>query len=196
MTSKDEDKQQSIRDAVKIVLTQIGEDPNREGLLATPDRVERMLQEICSGYQSDLRQIVNGAVFNEKTTGMVIIRDVEFYSLCEHHLLPFFGVVHFAYIPDGKIIGLSKIPRIIEMYARRLQVQERFTHQVLAAVEEVLQPKGCAIRVEASHLCAMMRGVKKDQTRLVTTDFSGVFLDDLSLRSEFLNQLFLDGEAS
>ena len=167
----------------------MGENPEREGLKATPIRVEKMYRETCSGYQQNLKEIVNGAVFHEKSNGMVLVKDIEFYSLCEHHMLPFFGMVHVAYLPDEKIIGLSKIPRIVDMYARRLQVQERLTTQIMEAIEEILQPKGCGVLIEASHLCAMMRGVKKDQAKLITTNFSGLFLKDESIRSDFVNQV-------
>jgi len=186
------DKNNTIRDAVGIILAAIGEDSTREGLIGTPDRVEKMFQEICSGYQADLVKIVNGAVFHEAAEGMILIRDIEFYSLCEHHLMPFFGKVHVAYIPDGKIIGLSKIPRIVDMYARRLQVQERITHQIMEAIQSVLAPKGIAVVVEASHLCARMRGVKKEQAKLVTSLFTGVFDSNNTLRNEFFERLKMD----
>jgi len=186
------DKNNTIRDAVGIILAAIGEDSTREGLIGTPDRVEKMFQEICSGYQADLVKIVNGAVFHEAAEGMILIRDIEFYSLCEHHLMPFFGKVHVAYIPDGKIIGLSKIPRIVDMYARRLQVQERMTHQIMEDIQSVLAPKGIAVVVEASHLCARMRGVKKEQAKLVTSLFTGVFDSNNTLRNEFFERLKMD----
>lgn len=189
MIDEQKEKNLTIRDAIEIILTQLGENPEREGLKATPIRVEKMYRETCSGYQQNLKEIVNGAVFHEKSNGMVLVKDIEFYSLCEHHMLPFFGMVHVAYLPDEKIIGLSKIPRIVDMYARRLQVQERLTTQIMEAIEEILQPKGCGVLIEASHLCAMMRGVKKDQAKLITTNFSGLFLKDESIRSDFFNQV-------
>ena len=189
MIDEQKEKNPTIRDAIEIILTQLGENPEREGLKATPIRVEKMYRETCSGYQQNLKEIVNGAVFHEKSNGMVMVKDIEFYSLCEHHMLPFFGMVHVAYLPDEKIIGLSKIPRIVDMYARRLQVQERLTTQIMEAIEEILQPKGCGVLIEASHLCAMMRGVKKDQAKLITTNFSGLFLKDESIRSDFVNQV-------
>lgn len=189
MIDEQKEKNPTIQDAIEIILTQLGENPEREGLKATPIRVEKMYRETCSGYQQNLKEIVNGAVFHEKSNGMVLVKDIEFYSLCEHHMLPFFGMVHVAYLPDEKIIGLSKIPRIVDMYARRLQVQERLTTQIMEAIEEILQPKGCGVLIEASHLCAMMRGVKKDQTKLITTNFSGLFLKDESIRSDFFNQV-------
>ncbi|HNY94084.1 MAG TPA: GTP cyclohydrolase I FolE [Flexilinea sp.] len=189
MIDEQKEKNPTIRDAIEIILTQLGENPEREGLKATPIRVEKMYRETCSGYQQNLKEIVNGAVFHEKSNGMVLVKDIEFYSLCEHHMLPFFGMVHVAYLPDEKIIGLSKIPRIVDMYARRLQVQERLTTQIMEAIEEILQPKGCGVLIEASHLCAMMRGVKKDQAKLITTNFSGLFLKDETIRSDFFNQV-------
>ena len=189
MIDEQKEKNLTIRDAIEIILTQLGENPEREGLKATPIRVEKMYRETCSGYQQNLKEIVNGAVFHEKSNGMVLVKDIEFYSLCEHHMLPFFGMVHVAYLPDEKIIGLSKIPRIVDMYAHRLQVQERLTTQIMEAIEEILQPKGCGVLIEASHLCAMMRGVKKDQAKLITTNFSGLFLKDETIRSDFFNQV-------
>ena len=189
MIDEQKEKNPTIRDAIEIILTQLGENPEREGLKATPIRVEKMYRETCSGYQQNLKEIVNGAVFHEKSDGMVLVKDIEIYSLCEHHMLPFFGMAHVAYLPDEKIIGLSKIPRIVDMYARRLQVQERLTTQIMEAIEEILQPKGCGVLIEASHLCAMMRGVKKDQAKLITTNFSGLFLKDESIRSDFVNQV-------
>ncbi|MBP8964612.1 MAG: GTP cyclohydrolase I FolE [Flexilinea sp.] len=189
MIDEQKEKNPTIRDAIEIILTQLGENPEREGLKATPIRVEKMYRETCSGYQQNLKEIVNGAVFHEKSNGMVLVKDIEFYSLCEHHMLPFFGMAHVAYLPDGKIIGLSKIPRIVDMYAHRLQVQERLTTQIMEAIEEILQPKGCGVLIEASHLCAMMRGVKKDQAKLITTNFSGLFLKDETIRSDFFNQV-------
>lgn len=189
MIEEQKEKNPTIRDAIEIILTQLGENPEREGLKATPIRVEKMYRETCSGYQQNLKEIVNGAVFHEKSNGMVLVKDIEFYSLCEHHMLPFFGMAHVAYLPDEKIIGLSKIPRIVDMYAHRLQVQERLTTQIMEAIEEILQPKGCGVLIEASHLCAMMRGVKKDQAKLITTNFSGLFLKDETIRSDFFNQV-------
>ena len=189
MIDEQKEKDPTIRDAIEIILTQLGENPEREGLKATPIRVEKMYRETCSGYQQNLKEIVNGAVFHEKSNGMVLVKDIEFYSLCEHHMLPFFGMAHVAYLPDEKIIGLSKIPRIVDMYAHRLQVQERLTTQIMEAIEEILQPKGCGVLIEASHLCAMMRGVKKDQAKLITTNFSGLFLKDETIRSDFFNQV-------
>jgi GTP cyclohydrolase IA len=139
----------------------LGEDPGREGLDRTPERVARMYVELLAGYQVDLENLVNSAVFESSYSDMVLVKDIEFYSLCEHHLLPFFGKVHVAYLPAGKIIGLSKVPRVVEMFARRLQVQERMTGQIADTIQEILQPRGVAVRVEGAHMCSMMRGVKK-----------------------------------
>ena len=169
------------------LLFNLGEDPSREGLQRTPERVARMYGELLSGYSTDLESLVNGAIFDSDYKGIVTVRDIEFYSLCEHHLLPFFGKVHVAYIPDGKIIGLSKIPRLVEMYARRLQVQERMTQQIAEELEHILQPKGMAVVVEGAHLCAMMRGVKKDEANMVTEIMLGDFNNDKDLRQEVLS---------
>ncbi len=163
---------------VRDLLAAIGEDPNREGLIKTPERVARMLPEILSGYQVDLARLVNGAVFDSNYQGVVKVQDIEFYSICEHHLLPFFGKAQIAYIPNGKIIGLSKIPRIVDMYARRLQLQEQMTQQIAEAIDTILQPKGVAVRVEGAHMCAMMRGVKKSEARMVTSTLLGQFKND------------------
>jgi GTP cyclohydrolase I len=179
----------TIQQAVTTLLHQIGEDPTREGLLKTPERVARMLMELTFGYETDPIQLINGAFFDVDYSEMVLVKDIEFYSLCEHHLLPFFGRVHVAYIPDGKVIGLSKIPRMVEMFARRLQVQERMTSQIADLLEEVLHPQGVGVVVEAAHLCAMMRGVKKSQATMVTRALRGVFRKDEGLRSEFLAQV-------
>ena len=172
---------------IQDLLLALGEDPGREGLQRTPERVSRMYGELLSGYQTDLATLVNGAVFEREAQGVVTVRDIEFYSLCEHHLLPFYGKAHVAYIPDGKIIGLSKIPRLVDMYARRLQVQERMTQQIADELERILQPKGVAVMVEGAHMCAMMRGVKKDQANMVTQAWSGNFNTDSNLRQEFLS---------
>jgi GTP cyclohydrolase I len=182
----------SVVDLIHELLLRLGEDPEREGLEKTPERVSRMLPEILAGYQMDLNSLVNGAIFKTDNRDMVIVRDIRYYSLCEHHLLPFFGKAHVAYIPDGRIIGLSKIPRLVEMYARRLQVQERMTHQVAETLEGILHPRGVAVLVEGSHLCAMMRGVRQSETSLVTSSMSGLFEHDASLRNDFYNQLKVD----
>jgi GTP cyclohydrolase I len=175
--------------AVRSLLLGIGEDPDRQGLLKTPDRVARMYQEITSGYQTDPVKLVNGALFDVDYSDLVLVKDIEFHSLCEHHLLPFFGKAHVAYIPHGKVIGLSKIPRIVDMYARRLQVQERMTSQIANFLEEVLHPKGIAVVVEGAHFCAMMRGVKKPDTSMITRTMLGIFEQDRNLRNEFLAHL-------
>ncbi len=154
---------ETIETSVRKILTAVGEDPNREGLLRTPERVSRMYEELLQGYRTDPVALINDALFEEEYDEMVIVRDIEFYSLCEHHMLPFIGRAHVAYIPSGRVIGLSKIPRIIEMFARRLQVQERMTRQVADFIQEVLNPAGVAVVVEALHLCSMMRGVKKHE---------------------------------
>ena len=172
---------------VHDLLLALGQNPAREGLRRTPERVSRMYGELLSGYQTDLASLVNGAVFESETQGMVTVRDIEFYSLCEHHLLPFYGKAHVAYIPDGKIIGLSKIPRLVDMFARRLQVQERMTQQIAEQLARILLPKGVAVMVEGVHLCAMMRGVKKDQANMVTQTWLGAFNDDSTLRQEFIS---------
>jgi len=172
---------------VRRQLALLGEDPDREGLLKTPARVAASLQWLTRGYQMSVREVVGDALFAEEHRSMVMVRDVEFYSMCEHHMLPFFGRVHVAYIPDGRIVGLSKLPRIVEMFARRLQVQERLTEQVAAAVEEVLQPSGVGVVVEAVHLCMMMRGVENQSSKTITSALRGVFREDAKTRAEFLN---------
>ena len=171
---------------VQQLLRFLGEDPRREGLLDTPGRVVRSLQFLTEGYEADLESVVNDAVFAEQTSEMVIVRDIELYSLCEHHLLPFFGRAHVAYIPDGRVIGLSKLARIVDLYARRLQVQERLTTQICQAVDEVLAPLGVAVVIEASHLCMMMRGVQKQHSETLSSSMRGVFLSDQRTRSEFM----------
>lgn len=179
----------SIQQAVHQILLEIGEDPSRDGLINTPDRVARMYNELTSGYRTDPDQLINGALFDVEYADMVLVRDIEFYSLCEHHLLPFFGKAHVAYIPDKKVIGLSKIPRIVEMFARRLQVQERMTTQIADLLEEKLRPQGIAVVVEGAHLCAMMRGVKKAEAMMTTSTMRGLFRSDAELRREFYAQL-------
>ena len=165
----------------------IGEDPSREGLVRTPDRAEKALRYLTSGYQTDVKQIVNGALFTHKCDEMVIVRDIEFYSMCEHHLLPFFGTMHVAYLPNKKVIGLSKIPRIVDMFARRLQLQERLTHQVADTLMEVLEPHGVGVICEARHFCMMMRGVEKQHSGTLTSAMLGSFRDQKETRDEFLS---------
>jgi GTP cyclohydrolase I len=174
---------------IERVIREVGEDPAREGLLHTPDRVARSLRFLLSGYDLNLADVINGAVFAEPYEEMVLVRDIEVYSLCEHHLLPFFGKAHVAYLPRGRIIGLSKLPRIVEMFARRLQVQERLTTQVAGALDEALDPYGVAVVIEASHLCMMMRGVEKQNSRAVTSALTGGFQSDPKCRNEFLDLL-------
>ncbi len=182
-------ERQNIRLAVKDILTNIGEDPQRDGLLKTPDRVARMFDELTAGYHVDPTKLINGAVFDVDYDEMVLVKDIEFYSMCEHHMLPFFGRAHVAYIPDGKVIGLSKIPRIVEMYARRLQVQERMTSQIADFLNQTLQPRGVAVVLEGAHMCAMMRGVKKSQATMNTEAFLGEFKLNPDRRAEFFAQL-------
>jgi len=167
-------------------LQAVGEDPEREGLRNTPARVARMYGELLSGYNMDAEKIINGALFNITYDEMVLVRDIEFYSLCEHHLLPFIGRAHVAYIPAGKVIGLSKIPRIVDMFARRLQVQERMTRQIAEFIDETLHPLGVAVVVEGLHLCATMRGVKKRDARMTTSTMLGAFRNSMATRQEFL----------
>lgn len=176
----------ALHTAVRDILLEIGEDPYRQGLIDTPDRVARMYQEITSGYTTDPVKLVNGAIFDVAYDEPVIVKDIEFYSLCEHHMLPFFGKAHVAYVPNGKVIGLSKIPRIVEMFARRLQIQERMTTEVAQFLDETLHPKGVAVVVEGAHMCSMMRGVKKPEASMTTSAMLGAFKEDHNLRAEFL----------
>lgn len=179
----------SIEAAVRSMLAAFGEDPAREGLVNTPKRVARMYPELLSGYRADPQKIVNGALFNVTYDDMVIVRDIEYFSLCEHHLLPFIGRAHVAYIPSGQVIGLSKIPRIVDMFARRLQVQERMTRQIADFINDLLKPQGVAVVVEGLHLCAMMRGVKKLEARMTTSAMLGSFRKSINTRQEFLDHL-------
>lgn len=178
-----------LEDAIVQLLKAVGENPEREGLKYTPKRVARMYSELLSGYRIDPEAMINGALFNITYDEMVLVRDIEFYSLCEHHILPFMGRVHVAYIPDGKVIGLSKIPRIVDMYARRLQVQERMTRQIADFLRDLLKPQGVAVVVEAVHLCSMMRGVKKHDARMTTSAMHGAFRANLATRQEFLDNI-------
>jgi GTP cyclohydrolase I len=184
----------TIENAVRVILNEIGEDPQRQGLVKTPERVSRMFDELTAGYYTDPVKLVNGALFDVDYDEMVVVKDIEFYSMCEHHMLPFFGRAHVAYIPDGKVIGLSKIPRIVEMYARRLQVQERMTSEIAQFLNEVLHPKGVAVVVEGAHMCAMMRGVKKAEARMTTSRMLGAFKEDRQLRAEFMAHLERGGK--
>jgi len=171
---------------VKRMLAELGEDPERDGLVRTPERVEKSMRWLTRGYGLSVYDAVGGAVFDEDHHNMVLVKDIEMYSLCEHHLLPFFGKVHVAYIPRGRIVGLSKLPRVVEVFARRLQVQERLTEQIASALMEVLEPQGVGVVIEAAHLCMMMRGVEKQNSKTVTSAMKGVFMDDLGTREEFL----------
>jgi len=168
------------------ILAAIGEDPNREGLLRTPHRASEAMKFLTRGYALNVSDLLNGAVFDETYDDMVVVRDIEFYSLCEHHLLPFFGKVHVGYIPDGKIIGLSKIPRLVDMFSRRLQVQERLTKEIAEALETALHPKGVAVVIEGMHMCMMMRGVEKQSASMITSHVMGEFREDRRTRSEFM----------
>ncbi|HEX9484166.1 MAG TPA: GTP cyclohydrolase I FolE [Gemmatimonadaceae bacterium] len=184
-----QDRSQDGRSYVELVrkqLSALGEDPSREGLRRTPERVERAMAFLTRGYRERLEDIVGQGIFGEDHHNMIMVRDIELYSLCEHHLLPFFGKVHVAYIPNGRIVGLSKLPRLVDHFARRLQVQERLTEQVASAVDEILEPLGVGVVVEAEHLCMMMRGVEKQNSRTITSALRGVFRDDARTRDEFL----------
>lgn len=171
----------------KVVIDQIGENSEREGLVKTPERVAKAMQFLTHGYELDPDAILNQAIFHEEYSEMVIVKDIEVYSLCEHHMLPFFGKAHVAYIPDGKIVGLSKIPRVVDAFARRLQVQERLTIEIRDAIQRVLNPKGVAVVIEASHMCMQMRGVQKQNSVTTSSAFTGLFLKNDSTRKEFIN---------
>jgi GTP cyclohydrolase I len=171
---------------IKRLLTEIGEDPEREGLVRTPERVDRSFAELTSGYAQTVEQVIGQGVFHEDISEMVLVKDIEFYSLCEHHLLPFYGRVHVAYIPDGKILGLSKVARVVDVFARRLQVQERMTVEIAEAIQRVLEPKGVGVVADAAHLCMMMRGVAKQNSSTMTSCLLGSFRDDARTRSEVL----------
>lgn len=186
-------RQDGIQSAVREILENIGEDPKRDGLLSTPDRVSRMFSELTAGYTTDPVKLVNNALFDVDYNDIVLVKDIEFYSLCEHHMLPFYGRAHVAYIPDGRVLGLSKIPRIVEMYARRLQVQERMTAQIANFLQDLLNPQGVAVIVEGAHMCAMMRGVKKSEASMTTRTFLGEFDTNPELRSEFINLVSMPG---
>jgi GTP cyclohydrolase IA len=176
-----------IADLVRQMLVQIGEDPNREGLRRTPERFEKALRFLTSGYGQDAETLLNGAMFSVCYDQMVVVKDIEFYSLCEHHLLPFFGKCHVAYIPNKKVVGLSKVARLVNMYARRLQIQERLTSQIAQAIQEQLNPQGVGVIVEAKHLCMVMRGVEKQRSTAVTSAMLGVFRENKETRDEFLS---------
>jgi GTP cyclohydrolase IA len=183
---REEEALGSMADAVYTILKGIGEDPEREGLLLTPERVAKSLRFLTKGYRQDPEQLLKQAVFTESYDEMVLVKDIDIYSMCEHHMLPFFGKAHVAYIPDGKIVGLSKIPRVVEVFARRLQVQERLTQQIRDAIQNVLNPRGVAVVIEATHMCMVMRGVEKQNSITTTSAMSGEFMTNQSTRSEFL----------
>jgi len=187
MKPPEEESAETISSLMKGVLERLGEDPNREGLVRTPDRAEKALRFLTSGYQTNVDQIVNGALFTHKCDEMVIVKDIEFFSMCEHHLLPFFGKMHVAYLPKTKVIGLSKIPRIVDMFARRLQLQERLTQQVAETLEQVLEPHGVGVICEARHFCMMMRGVEKQHSGAITSAMLGGFRTQKETRDEFLS---------
>src|SRR6186713_3362644 len=174
---------------IRSILAELGEDPQRDGLVKTPERVDRSLRYLTSGYQKDADSLLNGALFDVAYDEMVIVKDIEVFSLCEHHMLPFFGKCHVAYIPNGKVIGLSKIPRMVDMYARRLQVQERMTRQIADFLQDFLAPQGVAVVVEAVHMCSMMRGVKKHEARMTTSAMHGSFRANPATRQEFLDHI-------
>ena len=178
---------------VQEQLALVGEDPEREGLLRTPERVAKAMWFLTRGYRLRVEDVVGQGIFAEEHRNMVMVRDIELYSLCEHHMLPFFGKAHVAYIPNGRIVGLSKLPRIVEMFARRLQVQERLTEQVATAIDDVLAPRGVGVVIEAFHMCMMMRGVEKQNSRTITSALRGVFRDDGKTRDEFLHLAYASG---
>ena len=182
LTAEDREFEQLIRRQLEL----LGEDPDREGLLKTPSRVARSLTWMTQGYETDVREVVGDALFEDPHDNMIMVRDIEVYSMCEHHLIPFFGRAHVAYIPDGRIVGLSKLPRVVDVYARRLQVQERLTEQIAQALTDILEPKGVGVVIEAYHLCMMMRGVQKQNSKTITSALRGAFRDDAKTRDEFL----------
>ena len=173
------------------IITNLGEDPTREGLLKTPERAAKAMQYLTHGYDLNPNKVINSALFAEEYSEMVIVKDIELYSLCEHHILPFFGKAHIAYIPNGYIVGLSKLPRVVDIYARRLQVQERLTHEILKCIDDALKPLGCAVVIEAKHMCMMMRGVQKQNSTTTTSAFTGQF-NHVETRNEFLHLISSD----
>jgi GTP cyclohydrolase I len=184
-----EAQKEAIAAAVRTILENVGEDPDRQGLVGTPERIARMYDEVLEGYTVDPIKLVNNALFDVEYDEMVVVKDIEFFSMCEHHMLPFFGRAHVAYTPCKKVIGLSKIPRIVEMFARRLQVQERMTTQIAELVDEILHPYGVGVVIEGSHMCSMMRGVKKEHARMITSSMLGAFKEKEKTRNEFLRHL-------
>ncbi len=192
----DDEALDRLRDAVRAQLAALGEDPTREGLLKTPDRVAKSMRALTAGYAQDIDAVINDALFTVDYSEMVIVKDIDFYSLCEHHILPFFGRCHIAYIPQGKVIGLSKLPRVVEMFSRRLQVQERLTSQIAETINSTISPQGVAVVVEGTHLCMAMRGVEKQNSKAITSAMHGLFRSDARTRMEFLNLLRLGGEGA
>jgi len=180
-------QQQKLEEAVKEILENIGEDPNREGLIKTPQRVAKALEFLTQGYHQDPSEILNSALFSTTNDEMVLVRDIEFYSMCEHHMLPIIGRVHVAYIPNGKVVGLSKIPRVVNVFARRLQIQEQMTEQIAEAISQAISPKGVAVVIQARHMCMEMRGVEKINSTTVTSALRGLFKKDIKTRTEFYN---------
>jgi len=176
-----------VEEHYRAIIEAVGENPDREGLLRTPHRAARAMEYLTQGYEQDINEIVNGAIFESTNDEMVIVKDIELYSLCEHHLLPFIGKAHVAYLPNGRVLGLSKIPRIVDMFARRLQIQENLTKQICECIQSVTRAKGVGVIIEAKHLCAMMRGVEKQNSSMITSMMMGRFRDDPRTRQEFLN---------
>ncbi|MDA0684284.1 MAG: GTP cyclohydrolase I FolE [Bacteroidetes bacterium] len=191
--SYDADAIERLSGSVKTTLEAIGEDPNREGLLKTPERVAKAQLFLTQGYGQDAEEILRSAVFEESYDEMIVVKDIELYSMCEHHMVPFFGKAHVAYIPDGHIVGLSKIPRVVDVFARRLQVQERLTLQIRDAIQTALKPQGVAVVIEATHLCMVMRGVQKQNSSTTTSSMSGPFLDNAHTRAEFMRLISSGG---
>jgi len=182
---------QRLQSLYQEIITHLGEDPSREGLLKTPERAAKAMQYLTHGYELNPNKVINSALFAEEYSEMVIVKDIELYSLCEHHILPFFGKAHIAYIPNGYIVGLSKIPRVVDIFARRLQVQERLTHEILKCIDDALKPLGCAVVIEAKHMCMMMRGVQKQNSTTTTSAFTGQF-NHVETRNEFLHLISSD----
>ena len=186
-------KDATLAELINEQLLRLGEDPQRDGLLKTPERVEKSLQWLTRGYNMSVKEAIGDAIFEEKHESMVLVKDIEMYSLCEHHMLPFFGKVHVAYIPNNRIVGLSKLPRIVDIFARRLQVQERMTEQIAEALSDALNPQGVGVIIEAYHLCMMMRGVEKQNSKTISSAMRGVFLEDMRTRDEFLRLSMVNG---
>jgi GTP cyclohydrolase IA len=180
-----------VQKLINELLVEVGEDPKREGLAKTPKRMAKAYEYLLSGYNQDIKEVLNDAVYDVKYDEMVLVKDIDFYSLCEHHMLPFYGKVHIAYIPDGKVVGLSKIPRIVDVFARRLQVQERMTRQIADTLDEYLKPQGVAVVCEGKHMCMMMRGVEKQNSSATTSAVHGTFKEDARTRAEFMNLIKL-----